>query len=133
MFKTKETALQLDHRTQTLVIEDDSLVAGLVEIVLQQEGCEATTCTEGNQAIAYLQTNTPDLILLDYNLPGPSGKQILDWIDQESRLQNTNVVIMSGEVTVRDKMIDRATALLFKPFDLDELQEIITACKLPSA
>ncbi len=117
---------------QVLIVEDDDFVSRLIEAVLIQAGYEVTTCPEGNQAIAYLQANTPNLILLDNKLPGMSGENILAWIEQQPRLQDTKVVMMSGGLLETDQS-ERVVTLLPKPFDLDELQEIAERCKPVSA
>ncbi len=50
---------------QILVVEDDRSLARLDQLNLEAEGYDVTICHEGRQAIADLQTNVPDLVLLD--------------------------------------------------------------------
>ena len=112
-----------------LIIEDQEAVIVLIEIVLQGEGYKTVICTRGDQAIAYLQDNTPNLILLDCYLPDISGEQILDWIDGQPRLQETKIVAMSGDWDFSDQMTKRTVALLRKPFNFYELRKIAVKFK----
>ena len=116
-------------KPQVLIVEDDELIVGLVERILQQEGCQTMACAEGGQAMAYLQTNIPDFIMLDNNLPDMSGEEVFAWLDQQPQLQAVRVVIMSGESLVSDQLIERAMVHLVKPFGLNKLREIAALFK----
>ena len=114
---------------QALIVEDEKLLIGPVKAVLKQVGYEVIAYAEGNQALAYLQTNTPDLIFLDRTLPDISGEEIVAWLDQQPRMQNTKIVIISATLSLPNQLVGRAAALLPKPFDLNELREIAALFK----
>ena len=124
MLQTNKADRPAAKRPQALIVEDEELVLAFVETVLQQESYETIICTRGDQAIAYLQTNTPDLIFLDSKLPDMFGEQVLQWIAQESRLHNTSVVMMSGGLLETDKAYGQVAAFLPKPFGFHQLREI---------
>ncbi len=73
--------------TKILVVEDDRSLARLAQLNLEAEGYDVTICHEGRQAIADLQTNVPDLVLLDLRLPtSVSGWDVLTYLRQDHRL-----------------------------------------------
>ena len=63
-----------------LLVDDDTDMIKLTERWLIKAGYEVGTATSGEDAINYLKTNTPDLILLDYAMPGMDGPATLEAI-----------------------------------------------------
>lgn len=60
-----------------LIIEDD---AGLIELLsesIQESGFKTVSVSSANEALGWLKTNTPDLILLDYSLPDMTGEELI--------------------------------------------------------
>lgn len=92
----------------------------------------------GQQALDYLdgqgryadrqQHPLPCLVLLDLNMPGKSGFEVLRWIRQHPRLQSLKVVVVSGsnqETDIETAQRLGATDYLVKPSDPSRLLEII--------
>ena len=71
----------------------------------------------------WLRNNTPRLVILDLNLPGVSGMDILQYIRNESRLRNVKVIVATG-YKPREELIAQAEHVLEKPFNP------LTLCKL---
>jgi DNA-binding response OmpR family regulator len=105
-----------------LLVEDDPILGDGIKTGLSQDNYNVDWLTDGGQAAQALKTDQYDLLLLDLNLPGKSGLEIL----KEMRNQdNTTPVLI---LTARDSVDDRVKGLdmgaddyLSKPFDLDEL------------
>ena len=75
------------------------------------------------------QASLPDLILLDWNLPGVNGEQVLEYAKQDKRLRKVPVVIFTSSSAPADRL--RATELgaarfVTKPLDIDEFFNVIT-------
>lgn len=67
-----------------LVVDDDAALAEMVGIVLAQEGYETVFCDTGDGAPGAYRTHQPDLILLDFMLPGLDGIEVCTQIRAES-------------------------------------------------
>ena len=100
------------------IIDDDVYIGDMVEEVLRKEGYQTFRAYSGTEAILLLEKNTPDLILLDLMLPGLSGEQVLE------KIQDIPVIVISAKVDVQDKvqvLMNGAVDYLTKPFAVEEL------------
>jgi DNA-binding response OmpR family regulator len=100
-----------------LVVDDDLELSGLVAFALRQSGYLALEAATGPQALEIFEQEQPDLLILDYNLPGMSGLEIL------KRLRNSEKDTPVMMLTVRADEEDQVRALdhgaddyLTKPF-----------------
>jgi CheY-like chemotaxis protein len=114
-----------------LLVEDDLGDAGLVRIALRRSRhvCRLHHVKDGGEAMAFLrrsgrhaQSPRPDLILLDLNLPGRNGHEVLEDIRADSALSSIPVVILSTSGAERD--VNKAYALgassyVSKPMDVE--------------
>lgn len=105
-----------------LLVEDDALLGDGLRAGLVQDGYSVDWLRDGISAEAALSSGSYDLAVLDINLPGRSGLQLLKGLRNSG---NTLPVLL---LTARDTVADRVTGLdsgaddyLIKPFDLDEL------------
>ena len=112
-----------------LVVDDEIDIVEVTKKFFTRRGVETFSASEGNEAIRIIQEQKPDLILLDYNLPGLSGKEILKKMREELKL-NTKVIMVTGFET---EVVNNETKDLgihdcvHKPLDLDELEKIVFA------
>ncbi len=130
-------SIQLKGNSETiavLLIEDDPGDADLIAIVFQRqrEKIQLKIVYDGEEAISYLRQKTnavlPDLILLDLNLPGKSGREVLEAIKTDEQLKQIPVVILTGlkapeEVLTSYKL--GANAYLTKPDGLAGFTNVI--------
>lgn len=104
-----------------LLVEDDSDISKLVKSHLEQENFKVLTAFDGEEAIALLQKNKVDLILLDLMLPKLSGMDVLKQIRVNSLIP---VLIISAKGTDIDKALGLgfgADDYISKPFSMIEL------------
>lgn len=90
---------------------------------LRMTGYEVDFCYDGNSAGEYIAAENYDLIVLDLNLPGTDGMELLHMLRSHDR--ETNVLILSARSEITDKVagLDAgANDYLSKPFHLDELE-----------
>lgn len=112
-----------------LLVEDDDADATLVAEGLRETGheIELLRAADGGAALAMLEdaatgvAQRPDLVILDLNLPGLSGVEVLEHIKRDSRLRDTPVTVLSTSADPRD--IERVyaangNAYVTKPMDL---------------
>lgn len=109
-----------------LVVDDDAPILLLMRNLLREFGFEAVAAGSGQQAIVEAQKRTPDLILLDRNMPGMTGDEVLRELRSRDDLSTVPILILSGEPIGPDE-IQRmgATGAVLKPFDLPSLVETI--------
>ena len=105
-----------------LVIEDEPKLAGHIVRALARGGHEAASMGEGSGAVKRALDETPDLILLDLNLPGLDGFGILARLKEARSAARVLILTARGEVDDRVRGL-RAGAddYLAKPFAMEEL------------
>jgi len=109
-------------KTRILVIEDDTHIRMGLEEVLRGEGFEVATCTRGDEAIASVEKERPNLILLDVMLPGASGYDICKQL--RARKNPTPILMLTAKGQEIDKVIGLdlgADDYVTKPFGVREL------------
>lgn len=114
------------RKTRILVVDDEHLIRWSLEQNLKKQGYEVITAGTGEDALRSVREDQPDLVLLDVQLPGISGLQVLEKIKETDE---DTVVIM---VTAQGALEIAVTAMrlgaydyINKPFNLDEMAIII--------
>ncbi|MDA8131280.1 MAG: response regulator [Elusimicrobia bacterium] len=110
---------------KVLVVDDDPNVGLLISAVLKKYNYLVTTLYGGNEVLAFLKDNTPDLILLDLRMPGIDGYALCKRIREAPGTRDIPVIILSGvsEVDARVTTIELgADDYITKPFDVRELR-----------
>ena len=106
-----------------LIVEDEKQICDAVAKSLYDAGYEVDTCYDGEEALEYILTENYDLIVLDLNLPGMDGMEILKELRQSN--EETKVLILSARGQIADKVegLDAgANDYMEKPFHLQELE-----------
>jgi len=115
-----------DVKTVFIVEDDEAIGDLLVQAIEQETSYHAVLASDGFQALKMLRTVKPDLILLDYNLPGMNGIELYDTIHTVKALKHLPVLIVSAETARIQKEIKARQLLqLQKPFDLANLLQAI--------
>ena len=115
-------------KSHILVVEDEVKLAQFIKLELEYEGYEVTVVNDGLGGLATAREMTPDLILLDWMLPGISGLEIC------RRLRQTGDKVPIILLTAKDEVSDRVAGLdagaddyIIKPFSIEELLARIRA------
>lgn len=106
-----------------LIVEDEKQICDMVAKSLYAAGYEVDTCYDGTEALEYILAENYDLIVLDLNLPGIDGMDILRELRQSN--EETKVLILSARGQIVDKVegLDAgANDYMEKPFHLQELE-----------
>lgn len=106
-----------------LIIEDELDILNALQKGLTKEGYAVDIASDGHKAIDLLSFNYYDLIVLDINLPGINGLEILKQLRQDN--PDTRVIIVSANREIEDRIkgLDMgANDYLVKPFDFQELK-----------
>ena len=106
-----------------LIVDDDVYIGDMLEELLTKENYAVGRAYSGTEALMYLSSRRPDLILLDLMLPGLSGEELLPLI------KGIPVIVVSAKAEVSDKvslLLGGAADYVTKPFDTSELLARIT-------
>jgi DNA-binding response OmpR family regulator len=109
-----------------LVVDDDVPILLLMRNLLREFGFEPLTAASGNEAIDIARSQRPSLVLLDKNMPGMSGDDVIRALRDDDGLANLPILILSGEPVSRAEL-DKlgANGAVLKPFDVMALVEQI--------
>ncbi|HZH90789.1 MAG TPA: response regulator [Pyrinomonadaceae bacterium] len=110
-----------------LYVEDDELLRLTVQDALGLEGHRVESCADGLAALTRIESAEHyDLFLLDNELPGVSGIELLRHARMLPRHQHTPVIIISATDCEREALRTGANAFLKKPDDINQLVSTIT-------
>lgn len=106
-----------------LIIEDDPKLNEIMSITLQSD-FEIETCIDGKQGLSRLSETIPDIVVLDLNLPGASGREILTHIRSNERFTKTRVILTTADERQAELMTDEVDIVLLKPVSPVQLREL---------
>ncbi|PDW04688.1 GAF domain-containing protein [Candidatus Viridilinea mediisalina] len=107
-----------------LIVEDEPFIRRIYHDLLTSDGYRVSQAASGEEALAYLQLITPDLILLDLGLPGIDGFEVTRQIKADRSKPFTPVMVISAQAdpTISVNALDAgADDFLVKPVEMDEL------------
>ena len=110
-----------------LIIEDDEAVLTFLRRGLAYDGYEVDTATDGQSGLLLAREHPPDLVVLDWMLPGLDGLEVCRRLRQGGRVP---ILMLTARETVNDRVqgLDAgADDYMVKPFNLDELLARIRA------
>ena len=105
-----------------LLVEDDEILGDGLKSGLTMEGYAVDWLTDGKQADEALQMHSYEILVLDLNLPGMNGLDVLKAL--RKRKDATLVLILTARDTVNDRVIgldSGADDFVVKPFDMNEI------------
>jgi two-component system, OmpR family, phosphate regulon response regulator PhoB len=116
--------------SRVLVVEDESAIAELIAINLRHAGFEVTVVADADAAQAAVDRVLPELVLLDWMLPGGTGLQLARRWRSDARTRELPIIMLTARAEESDKIagLDAgADDYLTKPFSTKELLARIRA------
>lgn len=108
--------------------DDEVYIVHILEFSLNMEGYEVISATSGEEALRKIESQQPDLIVLDVMMPGLSGHEVCRRLRADARTREIPIIFL----TARDSLADRdrglelgANAYITKPFGPRRLIEAI--------
>ena len=126
----RETAAANAMRPRVLVVEDEQALVELLRYNLEQAGYTVTVAMDGEEALATVRDEVPDLILLDWMLPLMSGIEVCRQLRRQTATANVPIILLTarGEEADRVRGLDAgADDYVSKPFSPAELVARIRA------
>jgi two-component system phosphate regulon response regulator PhoB len=115
---------------QILVVEDESAIQELIALNLEQAGQTPILAGSAEEAWGRIQATLPDLVLLDWMLPGQSGIEFARRLRADSRTKTLPIIMLTARGEEEDKLRGLDTGAddyITKPFSTKELQARIKA------
>jgi CheY-like chemotaxis protein len=105
----------------TLLLADDSVtIQRVIELTFADEDIQVVAVSDGNQAIARVEEEPPDIVLADIGMPGKSGYEVSSYIKHQPRLAHIPVLLLTGAFEPIDQQKAAEAGcdgVLAKPFE----------------
>jgi len=118
------------NRKTVLVVDDHRPMRALCRAALEEAGFHVLEAENGTEALASVQTERPDAILLDIMMPGISGWEVTAALLAERSTDQIPIIFISGRTEPSDRIRAYelgAQAYVMKPFDPEVLAETVVA------
>ena len=106
-----------EHGSCVLIVDDDEDERDSLRDVVEMLGLSALVAANAEDALAILEHSLPCLVILDVRMPGMTGTQMLERMQQDPRLAQLPVVMS----TSAPEQVPRGVAVLPKPVDVNAL------------
>jgi two-component system, OmpR family, phosphate regulon response regulator PhoB len=111
-------------RVSLLIVEDEEAIRDMLRFSLPANEFSLLDAENIDQAIRLLSNRIPDLIILDWMLPGKSGIDFLKWIKQQELLKQIPIIMLTAKAEEENKikgLMAGADDYITKPFSITEL------------
>jgi two-component system phosphate regulon response regulator PhoB len=118
------------NQPRVLVIDDEDAILEMTRFALEQAGMTAQTALNAYEALLCINDDRPDIILMDWMMPGVSGIELTRRLRKEPNTEEIPIIMLTARVTEDDKVtgLDAgADDYLIKPFSPRELVARIRA------
>jgi len=122
----------MNERSKILIVDDEPNIVMTLEYAFKKQDFQVFIARDGSEALEILDTEIPNIILLDIMMPKVDGYKTLELIKENDQLKDTKVVFLTAKSKVRD--MEKGLSLgadkyLTKPFSIrkvvSEIKELI--------
>src|SRR5262247_374425 len=113
---------------RVLVIDDSPTITKVVQLVLTKAGYEVQTAVDGEQGLAAVRAQRPELILLDFVMPRMNGYQFCRELTADAKLKDIPVILMSAkgdQVGERFVKVMGIVDYITKPFSPEAITAVV--------
>jgi DNA-binding NtrC family response regulator len=111
----------MQQATKVLVVDDDQPIVDFIAEVLHDEGYSVRSAFDALSALAAIEAEPPDVVLLDLLMPGASGSDLFRAL-VERELATIPIILMTADNHAVETLVAEGVKfILLKPFDLDTL------------
>jgi len=108
-----------------LIVEDDRDIVALFRHVLDIAGYHTEIVLDGLEAMQRLESSSPNIVLLDLQLPHMSGVEILTRMRADERMSTIPVVVITAYAPYANSLPVEPDLLLLKPVDINQLSSLV--------
>jgi CheY-like chemotaxis protein len=116
-------------KSSILIVEDNIELGDLFAEILTTTDKAVFLIRDGQEALDYLmQANesVPDIVVLDMHLPHVPGDNLLRYIRNEERYNQTRVVVVTANALMSDAVGDMADIVMLKPISYEQISTIVS-------
>ena len=109
-----------------LIVDDETDIIEILQFVLEAEGYECITATDGEEGLKLAKEASPDLIILDVMMPKINGYKISRLLKYDSKYKNIPILMITARSQEEDRVIGEETGAdeyITKPFKVDYVVE----------
>ena len=117
-------------KKSVVIIEDEPFIIEALTFLLENEGLDVQSISDGANAIDFIIKSKPNLVILDIMLPNVSGMKILEDIRSMGEISNLPVLMLTAKGQKKDRRAAEEAGVskfMTKPFDNQELIENVKA------
>ncbi|MCK5126631.1 MAG: response regulator [candidate division Zixibacteria bacterium] len=107
-----------------LIVDDELDIRNYLETLFKNEGYVTATATDGVEGLKALESEAPDLITLDLQMPNNTGTDFYRKMHRNEKFGNIPVIVISG-VPGRHLAVKKPAAVFDKPIDRDKLMAAV--------
>ena len=118
------------QQTHVLVVDDEAAIRDMIRFALEKSGMNVDSAADAHEALVRINEARPDIILLDWMMPGISGLELVRRLRKDPVTQDIPVIVLTAKVTEDDKVggLEAGTDdYVVKPFSPRELLARIRA------
>jgi len=108
-----------------MLVDDEEYILKVLDDILKAEGYNVVKAESGADALETLKKVKPDLILLDFFMPGMNGKEALEKIKEQSELKNIKIAFLTiakfSQIDIKKLKDKGAVDYIQKPFSNKDL------------
>mgnify|MGYP000352616129 CR=1 FL=1 len=100
-----ETELQLStQQTNVLVVDDEAAIRDMIQFALEKAGMAVQTASNAHEAVVRINETRPDIILMDWMMPGVSGLELTRRLRKDVYTEDIPIIMLTAKVTEDDKV-----------------------------
>ena len=118
----------MSEKISVLLIEDEEHIRKIIEYNLRMDGIEVYLAEDGPAGLDIAASKKPDVILLDWMMPGMDGLQVLEKLKADQQTKGIPVVMLTAKRMMTDvgkALYAGADDYIVKPFEPEELGDMI--------
>ena len=117
-----------EKNIKILLVDDDCEIVESMKVVLESQGYEVFVARDGNQGLALIEEQSPDLVILDMMMPKRSGFLVLEKIRRSNQFPVKVIMVTANEGSRHRSYAEMLGVddYLRKPFPMDRLLESVT-------
>lgn len=111
-----------------LAVDDEHDITDMLTLLLESEGYRVLTASGGAEALALLEKDVPDLILLDIMMPDVDGHQVCQGVRARRELAKVPVMMLTAKndiAHIAQAVDDGADGFIVKPFEVDQFLRLV--------
>ena len=118
------------NQPRVLVVDDEAAIRDMIQFALERAKMDVLTAADAQQALLRISENRPDIILMDWMMPGVSGIELTRRLRRDSYTEDIPIIMLTARVTEDDKVAGLEAGTddyVIKPFSPRELLARIRA------